>query len=46
MWVAYTRVLKPSNMVGIEMTINGIAIDKPFLIDLIQRERDKQAHKE
>lgn len=39
----YQGILKVSNQVGIEMTLNGAAIDRPHLEGLIISERQKQA---
>jgi DNA polymerase I-like protein with 3'-5' exonuclease and polymerase domains len=42
-WRGYTNVLKPSNMIGIKETLNGVAMNSEHLESLIQVEEDKKA---
>jgi DNA polymerase I-like protein with 3'-5' exonuclease and polymerase domains len=42
-WEAYTKVLKVSNQIGIKMTLNGVAMNRPHLEGLIKIEEDKKA---
>jgi len=41
-WRAYVNILKPSNMAGIQMTLNGCAIDLEKLAALIQKQEAKK----
>ena len=42
-WRGYTNVLKPSNMIGIKETLNGVAMNREHLEGLIKVEEDKKA---